>query len=258
MTCSSPTDFGSVPIGSSKTLSVTCTANIPITQITSLVLGKLLFNASNSSLPTGPLAAGNSFSFPVTFDLTNHQLDSGSTSSPSVVPGVQTTSIELLTVNGQTGFATAQPITLTGMSISSAPFITMNPLQVDFDGIVVGSASQETGSDNTFIINNVGLSPMTITGFAWTSGPVTSGTAVFNNLTLTKDGSGDNVTAFDGNGYFTSINMPPVGTVIPGGGSVTVDVNFNSNVSVRAQSLLFILINVKGDWNLLHRTPSIL
>jgi hypothetical protein len=175
-----------------------------------------------------------------------------------VVPGVQTTSIELLTVNGQTGFATAQPITLTGMSISSAPFITMNPLQVDFDGIVVGSASQETGSDNTFIINNVGLSPMTITGFAWTSGPVTSGTAVFNNLTLTKDGSGDNVTAFDGNGYFTSINMPPVGTVIPGGGSVTVDVNFNSNVSVRAQSLLFILMNVKGDWNLLHRTPSIL
>ena len=231
MTCNSPLDFGSVPIGSSETLSVTCTANIAITKITGLVLGKALFTATNSSLPQGPVAAGTSFSFPVTFDLTNHQLNSGSTSSPSVVPGVQTTSIELLTVNGKTGFATSQPVTLTGMSISSAPFITMNPLQVDFDGIVVGSAAQESGSDSTFIINNVGLNPMTILGFAWTSGPVTSTTSVFKNVTRAN-----NVTTFDGNGYFTSPNMPPVGTIIPGGGSVAVDVNFNANVSVQIES----------------------
>ena len=162
-----------------------------------------MFNASNSSLPTGPLNTGASFSFPVTFDLTNHQLNPGSTSSTTVVPSVQTTSIELLTVNGVTGYATAQPITLTGMSISSAPFITVNPLQVDFQGIVVGSASQQTGSDSTFIINNVGLGPMTITDFAWTNGSVSSPTVVFHNLTLTTDGSGNPVTAFDSNGSFT-------------------------------------------------------
>jgi hypothetical protein len=230
MTCSSPTDFGSVAIGSSKTLNVTCTANIAITQITGLILGKILFTASNSSLPTGPLKVGNSFSFPVTFDLTNHQLDSGSQSSPEVVPGVQTSSLELLTVNSVPEYATAQPITLTGMSISSAPFITMNPLQVDFDGIVVGSAAAEGGSDSTFIINNVGLAPMNITGFGWTTGSVSSATAVFNNLTSITDANGT-VTAFDANGYFTSTNMPSVGTIIPGGGSVTVDVNFNSNAS---------------------------
>jgi hypothetical protein len=230
MTCTSPVDFGSVPIGSSKTLAVNCTANIPITQITGLVLGKVLFTASNSSLPTGPLAAGASFSFPVTFDLTNHQLNSGSTSSPSVVPGVQTSSIDILTVNGKTGYATSQPVTVTGMSISSAPFITMNPLQVDFNGIVVGSAAQKSGSDSTFIINNVGLGKMTILGFGWTSGPVSSATSVFQNLTTVN-----NVTTFDGNGYFTSQNMPPIGTVIPAGGSVTVDVNFNTNVSIRGE-----------------------
>lgn len=255
MTCTSPTDFGSVPIGSSKTLNINCTANIAITKITGLVLHKILFTALNSSLPTGALAKGASFSFPVTFNLTNHQLNSGSTSSPQVVPGVQTTSIDLLTVNGVTGYATTQPVTLTGMSISSAPFITMNPLQVDFDGIVVGSADQETGSDSTFIINNVGLGPMTITGFGWTNGSVSSPTAIFHNLTSATDGSGNPVTAFDGNGYFTSINMPSVGTVIPGGGSVTVNVNFNSNVSPfpKAHVLkMSFLIDNPGDRNLLH------
>ncbi|KAH8778289.1 hypothetical protein F5882DRAFT_501593 [Hyaloscypha sp. PMI_1271] len=106
MTCTSPTDFGSVPIGSLKTLNINCTANIAITKITGLVLHIILFTALNSSLPTGALAKGASFSFPVTFNLTNHQLNSGSTSSPQVVPGVKTTSIDLLTVNGVTGYAT--------------------------------------------------------------------------------------------------------------------------------------------------------
>jgi hypothetical protein len=230
LTCTSPIDFGSVPIGSSKTLNVTCTANIPITQLPGFVLGKAVYEASNSSLPTGQLAAGVSFSFPVTFDLTNHQLDAGSTSSPSVTPGVQSTSIEILTVNGVTGYAPQQPITLTGMSVSSAPFITINPLQVDFAGIVVGSAAAETGSDNTFIINNVGLSPMTILGFAYTNGSVTSNSSVFYNVTSD---------ALDVNGYFTSSDLPEVGTVIAGGASVTVSVNFNANVSPNARNIPF-------------------
>jgi hypothetical protein len=230
MTCTSPIDFGSVPIGSSKTLNVTCTANIAITQLTGFVLGKAVYEASNSSLPTGKLAAGASFSFPVTFDLTNHQLNAGSTSSPSVTPGVQSTSIEILTVNGVTGYAPQQPISLTGMSVSSAPFITINPLQVDFAGIVVGSTAAETGSDSTFIINNVGLSQMTILGFAYTNGSVTSNSSVFYNVTSE---------ALDVNGYFTSSDLPKVGTVIAGGASVTVSVNFQANVSPNARNIPF-------------------
>ena len=249
MTCTSPVDFGSVPIGSSKTMNVTCEANIAITQLTGFVLGKALYQVSNSSLPTGSLAAGSSFSFSVTFDLKNHQLNSGSTSSPSVTPGVQSTSIEILTVNGITGYAPQQPISLTGMSVSSAPFITINPLQVDFAGIVVGSAAAETGSDSTFIINNVGLSPMTILGLAYTNGSVTSNSSVFYNVTSA---------AFDVNGYFTSTDMPAVGTVIPGGASVTVSVNFKANVSTETRNILVhVLIETSDHRDILHLAAGI-
>lgn len=231
LTCTSPLDFGSVPIGNTKTLNVTCTANIAITKLNGIVLGKAVFLASNSSLPTGAIAKGASFNFPVVFDLTNHQLTAGSTSSPSVTPGVQTSSVSVLTTNAVTGYASSQPITLTGMSISSAPFLSINPLMVDFDGVVVGSAAAESGSDNTFIINNIGLSNMTILGLAYTTDPITSPNAVFHNLTETVDANGTTITTFDPYGVFTSDDMPQVGTVIPGGKSITVDANFKSNVS---------------------------
>ncbi|KUJ19894.1 WSC-domain-containing protein [Mollisia scopiformis] len=238
LTCTSPVDFGSVPIGNTKTLNVTCTANIGITSFNGIVLGKSVFLASNSSLPKGALAKGASFNLPVVFDLTNHQLNAGSTSSPQVSPGVQTTSISLLTTNAVAGFATQQPITLTGMSISSAPFLAINPLMVDFDGVVVGSAAAVTGSDSTFIISNIGLSNMTILGLAYTTSSIASANASFYNLTETTNANGTTVTTFDANGYFTSEDMPQVGTVIPGGGSITVDANFNSNVTGTYYSLL--------------------
>ncbi len=231
LTCTSPVDFGSVPIGSSKTLNVTCVANIAITELSGLTLGSTLYTASNSSLPSGEIASGASFIFPVTFDLTTHQLSSGSTSSPDVTPGVQTSSVSIFTVNAVTGYATQQPVTLTGMSISAAPFITMNPLQVSFDGVVVGSAAATTGSDAAFVINNVGMSNMTILGYAYTNTSVTSTTSVFHNLTSTTV-NGVTTTVFDSNGVFTSTDMPAVGTVIEGGSSVTVSANFNSNVSL--------------------------
>jgi hypothetical protein len=228
-------DFGSVPIGNTKTLNVTCTANIAITKLNGIVLGSTLYSASNSSLPTGALKAGASFNFPVVFDLTNHVLNAGSTSSPSVTPGVQTSSITVLTTNAVTGYASKQPITLTGKSISSAPFLSINPLMVDFEGIVVGTEAAETGSDNTFIINNIGLSNMTILGLAYTTDSISSPNATFYNLTETTNANGTTVTAFDVNGYFTSEDMPQPGTVIPGGGSITVDANFKTNVNTTAR-----------------------
>ena len=72
MNCTSPVDFGKVALGSKATQTVTCTANIAITLVDGLEIGSSsYFTASNSSLPTGPLSAGQSFSFPVTWDLTN-------------------------------------------------------------------------------------------------------------------------------------------------------------------------------------------
>ena len=133
-------------------------------------------------------------------------------------------------MNGQTGFSPLQPITLTGTSISSAPFVEMNPLQVMFDGIVVGSVAAETGSSNTFIIQNAGLGQMTILGWSWTNGTVATGAQ--RNLTTVINSEGTNVTAFDGNGYFTSSNIPAPGTVVAAGASITVTVNFDTEVSI--------------------------
>ena len=247
LTCTSPVDFGSVPIGTSLTLNVTCTAKIAITKLNGIVLGSSLYTASNSSLPTGKLATGSSFSFPVTFDLTNHQLDAGSTSSPTVAPGVQTTSIEILTVNAVTGNAPQQPVTLTGTSISAAPFISMDPVQVDFAGIVAVSAAAETGSDSTFIISNVGMADMTILGPAYTNTSISLLTSIFYNLTSVTTSSGI-VTTFDSNGIFTSTNMPLAGTVIKGGASITVSANFQSDITGNFYTMLMIYSDGGNDY----------
>ncbi|KAK0100032.1 hypothetical protein ONS95_013153 [Cadophora gregata] len=232
MTCNTPIDFGQVAIGDTKTLIVTCKTNIAITKLNGFATNKPVFQVSNSSLPTGPLALGATFSFPVTFNLTALIL-TGSTSSPSVTPGVQTSSVWISTTNGKAGFAPQQPISLTGTAISAAPFITVNPLQVDFAGVVVGSANSESGSDATFILSNVGLSDMTVLGMVWTSDAVNSPNAVFHNLT-TVNGK----MFLDGPGYFTSTTLPSIGQVIPAGSTMTVNANFNTNITGTYSSIV--------------------
>src|SRR5580700_2211921 len=69
LTCTAPINFGSLTIGSTETILVNCTANIPITSILGLSSTNIVFTAQNSSLPTGSLSAGQSFSFPATFNL---------------------------------------------------------------------------------------------------------------------------------------------------------------------------------------------
>lgn len=161
-------------------------------------------------------------------------MTAGSSSAPAVSPGVQTTSIGVISVNGQTGFSTEAPISVTGKSVSSNPFASMSPLQVDFPGIVIGSALAAAGSASTFIISNVGQNNMTINGYAWTTGaqtPDPGTTTTYTNVTMAKDAYGNTTYVLDGNGYFTSANLPPVGTIITGGSSITVNALFNTTVS---------------------------
>jgi hypothetical protein len=252
--CTSPVSFGSVAIGSTKTVTITCTANIPITTLTGFTLGKSIFQVSNSSLPTGSIKEGASFSFPGTFNLTNYTPNAGSTSSPEATPGIQTISISIGTVNGVAGYSSSQPVTLTGVSISSVPFIEMNPLQVVFDSIVVGSAAAETGSSSTFILTNAGLGPMTITGLAWTNGAVTTGFQF--NVTTIKNAQNVSVTAFDANGYFTASNLPTVGTVLQGGTSITVEVNFDSSITASYFTALIIYSDGGEAYTLFTGTAS--
>lgn len=81
-------------------MQVNCTALIAITKIDGITLSNPLFTASNSSLPTGALAKGQSFSFPITFDLTNATIkDMPGTSVPSVKPGITSGALNIMTVS---------------------------------------------------------------------------------------------------------------------------------------------------------------
>jgi len=77
LNCTSPVQFGSVALGSTAMRTVNCTANIPITKILGATVGNAQFQVSNASFPSGPLTKGQTFSFPVTWNLA----DVGSLSS---------------------------------------------------------------------------------------------------------------------------------------------------------------------------------
>jgi hypothetical protein len=222
LNCTSPLDFGSLAIGQSRTKSISCIANIAIAKIQGLSVGGEIYDAQNSSLPTGNLVAGQSFDIPVTFNLTGYVLNSGSTSAPSVSPGVQTTALSIFTNNGVKGYSTQQAVTLTGTCVSAAAWITLSPLQVNFPGIVIGSSTPSSSS--TFIIKNDGQSALKILGYGFSTDsddPITN---------VTMDASAHGTFVLDSNGYFTSKDLLSVGTVIPAGGSVTVHAAFQTSV----------------------------
>jgi hypothetical protein len=247
LSCSSPVEFGSLAIGSSTVQHVNCTANTLITNIKGLIIGSDEFKASNKSLPNGPLAAGYSFSFPVTFDLTNYSLTGGSTSAPEVKPGVQTTALTIYTVNGATGFSTQVPITLTGDSVSQKPFLQITPLQVTFPGIVVGSSSTTQQSTSTFIINNVGQSDAKILGYVYSNDASDSSET---NVTVSTS------SALDDPGVITASNLPAIGTIIPAGSSVTISVAFSSKVTGNYFTLFKVYSNGGNPYTILTGTAS--
>lgn len=217
LNCTSPVQFGSVALGSKVTKTVTCTANIAITKVVGLTIENAYFEASNASLPTGSLAAGQSFSFPVTWDLTNvNNANSANASYGNVSPGVKSTPLTLLTVNGVSNYATSFPVGLTGTEVSNAPYLDVSPNTVDFGGIVVTNSSGVQTETSAISIANEGQSPMTILGYAYT----TANKSVFTNTTF-----------IDGSWYlgygFTTTTLPAVGSQIAANTAVSVDAVFS-------------------------------
>lgn len=172
------------------------------------------------------LAIGTSFSFPVAFNLTGYVLHGGNNGAPTISPGVQTSVLDLFTINGQTGYSTGVPISLTGKVASANPVISLSPLQVNFPGIVIGSATATAGSTGSLVINNIGQNAMTILGYAFATGSFANNA----NSTVTNVTTTNGVADLDINGYFTSMDLPPVGTIIQGGSEITVNILFNTTV----------------------------
>ncbi|KAL8772354.1 MAG: hypothetical protein Q9194_004646 [Teloschistes cf. exilis] len=249
LNCTGPVDFGDVTIGQTKTVKVQCTALIPITNINGIKIQDATFQASNSSLPQGSLKTGDQFSFPVTWNLTQASIhDAAGASFGAVSPGVKTSSLVISTTNGVAQYSNSLPITLQGNEVSSAPFLSLSPQEVDFGGIVVGSPGAATGLDSSFIIANIGSSPLKILGYAYTGTEVDDdddgGAMEYTNATASKDGY------IIGNG-FTSSDLPAVGSTIPAGQSLTVPMNFNADQVGNYQSLFNVWTNGGAKYILL-------
>ena len=185
LNCTSPVDFGNVALGSAVTKSVTCKANILIDSLDGLEVGDGFFQASNSSLPEGKLAAGESFTFPVTWNLTTAEIkNTPNASSGSVSPGVKSTPLTLYTTNGVSGYTTVFPISLTGSEVSTAPFLTLSPKTLDYGGIVLlNNESAIPSVSDVITIANSGLNPLTILGYAFTTDELIS-SPTFTNSTV--------------------------------------------------------------------------
>jgi iron transport multicopper oxidase len=98
--CTHPVDFGDVAIGSTSTRIVNCTTLIPITSINGCTTGDGTFQCANSTLPKGALVTGATFSFPVTWNLTQSSInDAQNASFGKILPGPQTTSLVIFTTS---------------------------------------------------------------------------------------------------------------------------------------------------------------
>ncbi|KAL8879655.1 MAG: hypothetical protein Q9198_002774, partial [Flavoplaca austrocitrina] len=253
LNCTGPVDFGDVTIGTAKTVQVQCQALIPITKINGLTTGDKTYQASNASLPQGALKIGDTFSFPVIWNLTEAAIkDTPGGSFGSVAPGVKTSFLVITTTNGVAQYSNSLPITLQGNEVSSAAFLSLSPPEVDFGGIVVGSPGAATGLDSSFIISNIGSSPLKIIGYGWSGADMDDNgeqggdgsVSSYTNVTTTAEGS------VIGEG-FTSSNLPAVGYILAAGKSLTVPIKFNSDEVGNYQSVFYIWTNGGAKYVLL-------
>lgn len=220
LNCTSPVDFGTVALGSSANATVTCTAVIALDSIVGATTGDPNFLVSNSSLPQGPVAKGATFSFPVTWDLTEEtEPNAVNASSGDVSPGFKSTPLTIDTVNSVAGYTTQFPISLTGNEVSAAPFLELTPATLDFGSVILLNDTNVTPITSIFTVANEGLSAMTIQGYA------------FTNDTLADDPVWTNATQ-DANGVwnlgsaFTATGLPDVLSAVGPGDVIDVDATF--------------------------------
>lgn len=173
--------------------------------------------------------------------------DAQNVSFGHVLPGVQSTVLDLYTVNGIAGYSTDFPLSIGGTTISKSAFLAISPQEVDFGSIVVGSGTAETGISGAVIVSNLGNQVLTFSGFAWDEATESD---VYHNLTTGSDGL-----KTVGNG-FTSSSFPNVGDSISVGGSITVPLNFKANTVGSYSSILTFYSNGGDQYVLLVGSAS--
>jgi iron transport multicopper oxidase len=128
--------------------------------------------------------------------------------------------LNIYTVNGVDKYSTIQPISLSGNTVSLQPFLEVAPIEVDFGGIVNGSAAQEAGIDESMVLMNIGLLQLEILGYSWTLDALDEDDITWTNITT--DSSNTSTVGPS----FTARNLPALYTSLTAGESITVPLNF--------------------------------
>ncbi|KAK3678887.1 hypothetical protein LTR78_001340 [Recurvomyces mirabilis] len=223
LNCTSPVDFGSVVLGSSKTATIQCTALTTISQVNSITTGDLHFVVDQSALPTGAVAQGASFAFNVTWNLVNVTVSAAKNASyGNTTPGVKSTPLTIRTTNAVAGFANSFPLSLTGTEVSKAAFLQVVPQTANFGGLILGVAGNPTTSSLSFTIANLGQSDLHILGYAYTSDTDRDdGDADFTNVTNTAG-------VWDLGKGFSTTALPALDSVLKAGQSALIPTLFNA------------------------------
>ncbi|KAK6525361.1 hypothetical protein TWF694_005500 [Orbilia ellipsospora] len=212
LTCTD-VNFGDVTIGTAKTMNVSCQANIAINSFKGLNIspGKY-FQASNSSVTGTSLAVGKNVTIPVTLNLT----------TAGFTPGSITSSLQIMTNNGVTGYSSQQPVSLSANLISSNAFLQLQPQEVSFGGVVWNSSQQQDGIASSMYIKNTGTKPLVILNYAYTNTSVDDidESTMWTYLSAPKSGSYWYI-----NDGFEAAFPNPGSTVAPGV-SVAVELEF--------------------------------
>ncbi|KAL3426632.1 WSC domain-containing protein-like protein 3 [Phlyctema vagabunda] len=246
--CSQPVNFGDVAIGSTATQIVNCTTNIAITKINGCGTSDGTFQCDNSTLPQGPLAQGATFTFPVTWNLTQSSInDAQNASFGKVSPGSVGASLNIYTTNAVPKYSTILPISLSGKTVSKKAFLSISPPAVDLGGIVVGSDNSKSGRTAAVILSNIGVETLTFTGRAWTETlDLEDGPIEYTNITDDGDlGSG-----------FSSSDLPEVGSTLTSGASVTIPILFLADATGAYSTFLQFWTNGGNGYILLSGSAS--
>ncbi|GAB7357018.1 hypothetical protein MBLNU459_g7845t2 [Dothideomycetes sp. NU459] len=225
LNCTSPVSFGTVLLGEKATAKVSCTALIGITEINSVSVSDAHFVVDQTTVPTGAVAKGSTFSINVTWDLTNTTVSNAANASfGNTSPGIKSAALTIVTTNSLNGYATSFPVSLTGTEQSKAPFLDVSPANVDFGGLVLGVSGEAPSSTLAFSIANLGSTDLTITGYAYTTDETDDTDIDFTNATY----SSANKTWDLGQG-FTAAYLPSPGTVLAAGEAQSIPAVFTAS-----------------------------
>ncbi|PWW75224.1 WSC-domain-containing protein [Tuber magnatum] len=214
LNCSSPYDAGTVPIGNTSTVSITCRAKIPLTINATTLDDSTHFRAFGYTLPK-TLAIDETFSFSTNF-------------TPKSV-GPLSTNINLQTINGgPEQFATNTPVVVRGVAISLNPILKIQPNVLSFGEVITGEDT--AGKNLDFTMENDGQSPLVIRGYKISLNASTGPFLPMQPFPMKA-------------GPFTFVDLPALNSSIPGNGAVSTTVNFNPTADGYYKAYLVITTN---------------